>query len=123
MEKIQGVHQGIRIVDKNLKAKERMIGDDFSKLLEAVNKASGIKFSKHAIERLASRGLSLNQSHVERLNQAVDTARGKGANESLILMDELALVVSIRNRTVITAMLSGETKGNVFTSIDSTVIV
>ncbi len=123
MEKIQGVHQGIRIVDKNIKAKERIIGDDFSNLLEAVSRASGIKFSKHAIERLASRGLSLNQSHVERLNQAVDTARGKGANESLILMDELALVVSIRNRTVITAMLSGETKGNVFTSIDSTVIV
>lgn len=123
MERIQGVHQGIRVVDKRSRLKERMIGDEFSKLLEAANKSNGIKFSKHAIERLISRGLSLNQSHVERLNQAVDTARNKGANESLVLIDELALVVSIKNRTVITAMLSGETKGNVFTSIDSTVIV
>ncbi|MGQ9603163.1 MAG: TIGR02530 family flagellar biosynthesis protein [bacterium] len=123
MERIQGFHGGTRIVDKDLKVKERLINDDFGKLLETVSRANGIRFSKHAIERLASRGLRLSEAHVERLNQAVDTARGKGANESLILMDELALVVSIKNRTVITAMLSGETKGNVFTSIDSTVIV
>ena len=59
---------------------------------------------------------------MEKLDAAVMAAMDKGSNESLVLMDELALVVSVKNRTVITAMSSQETKGNVFTSIDSTVI-
>jgi flagellar operon protein len=59
---------------------------------------------------------------MEKLDAAVAAASDKGANESLVLMDELALIVSVKHRTVITAMPSNETRGNVFTSIDSTVI-
>jgi flagellar operon protein len=97
-------------------------GEDFRSLLDDLGKAAGIRFSRHAAERISSRGISLDSGKLSKLDAAVNAADSKGARESLVLMDELALVVSVKNRTVITAMSSDETKGNVFTSIDSTVI-
>jgi flagellar operon protein len=97
-------------------------GNEFKHLLDELGRGSGLKFSKHAIQRLSSRGISLDRTRMEKLGAAVTAAGDKGANESLVLMDELALIVSVKHRTVITAMASSETHGNVFTSIDSTVI-
>ena len=57
-----------------------------------------------------------------RLDAAVGRARAKGARESLVLLDDLALVVSVRNQTVITATDAASRKDNVFTNIDSAVI-
>jgi flagellar operon protein len=97
-------------------------GEEFRALLDDLGKAADIRFSRHAAERISSRGISLDSGKLSKLDAAVSAAGSKGARESLVLMDELALVVSVKNRTVITAMSSEETKGNVFTSIDSTVI-
>ena len=103
-------------------SKPRFESEGGFKHLLALGEASGIKFSRHALERISRRGIDFDRSSMEKLGAAVSVAEGKGANESLVLMDELALIVSVRNRTVITAMSSGDTKGNVFTSIDSAVI-
>lgn len=81
----------------------------------------GIKFSKHATERLADRNMNIGNTELERLGSALQRAGEKGARESLVLLDELALVVSVKNRTVITALQSAQS-GGVFTSIDSAVI-
>lgn len=97
-------------------------GEGFQKILTEVADAAGLKFSKHAMERISSRGITLDKASLAKLDAAVETARGKGGRESLVLMDELALIVSVKNRTVVTAMSSGDIKGNVFTSIDSAVI-
>lgn len=83
----------------------------------------GIKFSQHAEQRLRSRNISLSGNDLQRLNTAVDKAANKGAKDSLVLMDNLALVVSIKNRTVITAVDESSLKENVFTNIDSAIIV
>ena len=96
--------------------------EGFKDVLAEVTQAGGVKFSKHALERISSRGMWLDRASMERLNTAVEVACSKGASESLVLMDELALVVSVKNRTVITAMPSTETKGNVFTAIDSAIV-
>jgi flagellar operon protein len=95
---------------------------DFARVLGETGEAAGIKFSKHALERISARGLAFNQASIAKLDAAISAAQVKGANESLVLMDELALVVSVKNRTVITAMSSREPDHNVFTSIDSAVI-
>lgn len=97
-------------------------GEGFKDVLAEIAKAGGLKFSKHALDRISSRGVTLDQSSLERLTNAVEVADSKGASESLVLMDELALIVSVKNRTVITAMPSAETVGNVFTAIDSAVV-
>ncbi len=83
----------------------------------------GLKFSKHAQERLQSRNIKLSPQDVERIQEAVTQARSKGSRDSLIIMDRLALVVSIKNNTVITAVDDSNIKQNVFTNIDSAVII
>jgi len=95
---------------------------DFAKVFGELGQTAGIKFSKHALERMSARGITFDRSSIDKLDAAISAARSKGANESLVLMDELALVVSVKNRTVITAMSSREPDHNVFTSIDSAVI-
>ncbi|MGE5606131.1 MAG: TIGR02530 family flagellar biosynthesis protein [Bacteroidota bacterium] len=90
---------------------------------EQLAEQTGIKFSAHALKRLESRQLSLGSQEMVLLKDAVNKAEAKGAKESLILMDQMALVVSIKNRTVITAVDESSLKDNVFTNIDSAVIV
>ena len=95
---------------------------DFGQVLE--KKLQGeLKFSQHARQRLQSRNIELGEAEIARLENAVSKAREKGARDSLILMDNLALVVSVRNNTVITAVDEQSLKENVFTNIDSAVIV
>lgn len=90
---------------------------------EKLEGETDIKFSAHAMKRLQSRQINLNSQDLALLKDAVNRAEAKGARESLILMDQLALVVSVRNRTVITAVDGNSLKDNVFTNIDSAVIV
>ncbi len=83
---------------------------------------SQLEFSRHALKRIEQRGLQMDAPRLERLEQAVARAGTKGARDSLILLDELALVVSVQNRTVLTAMDETTRKEHVFTNIDSVVI-
>jgi flagellar operon protein len=92
-------------------------------LQSTVEKGNGLKFSAHAKERLNFRNINLSADDLNRMNGAVDKAAAKGARQSLLVMDNQAFIVSVPNRTVITAMDSGSMKENVFTNIDSAVIV
>jgi flagellar operon protein len=82
-----------------------------------------IKFSHHAEMRLQQRGIHLGEEQMAKIQNAVDKAAAKGARESLILIQDLALIVNIKNRTVVTAMDGSSMKDNVFTQIDSAVVV
>jgi len=95
----------------------------FGEVLRKEIEGESVRFSGHAQMRMRTRNISLSEGDMAKLAQAVDRASAKGARESLILMDNLALVVSIRNRTVITAVDGERIKENVFTNIDSAVIV
>lgn len=81
-----------------------------------------LRFSQHAQQRLASSGVALARDDLERLGRAVDMAASKGARQSLVLLSGTALVVSVPNRTVVTAVSGERMKENVFTNIDSAVI-
>jgi flagellar operon protein len=82
-----------------------------------------LKFSAHAMQRLESRNITLTSDDVARMNAMADKAAAKGAKQSLFLMHDVALVVSIKNRTVITAVDGDSMKDNVFTNIDSAAII
>lgn len=88
-----------------------------------VSQGSELRFSKHASNRLATRAISLDESQVERLEAGVDRANGKGIKDSLMIMDQLAFIVNVPSRTVITAMDQTETDANIFTNIDGAVII
>jgi flagellar operon protein len=99
-------------------------GSSFSDIFnQEIGKENELKFSRHALERLNDRKINFSAEKMDKLTDAVDKASAKGARESLILMEDLALVVSIKNRTVITAVDGNSLKDNVFTNIDSAVII
>ncbi|MBU5638609.1 flagellar protein [Geomonas sp. Red69] len=93
----------------------------FAQVLDQKLPGQPVKLSQHAQERLKSRGITLSDADMKQLEGAVDSVAQKGGRESLILMGDAALVVSVKNRTVVTAMDRQGMKGNVFTNIDSAV--
>ena len=98
-------------------------GQSFAEILEQ-KKTGGsgeLKFSKHASERLISRNIDLSESQKERLNHAVKAAEAKGIKESLVMMDNLAFIINVKNNTVVTAVTGGEEK--IFSNIDGAVVV
>lgn len=96
----------------------------FAGALQAeVLKQNSVKISAHAQKRLTERNVELSANDQARLEAAVDKIESKGADKSLVLMDNLALLVSARNRVVITAVDSASAKDGVFTNIDSAMII
>ncbi len=92
-------------------------------LQTTVNQGTALKFSAHAVDRLGMRNINLSAEDVSRMTDAVNKAASKGAKQSLLVMNNLAFIVSVTNRTVITALDESNMKENVFTNIDSAVIV
>lgn len=82
-----------------------------------------LKFSKHAASRLADRQIDLTEEQMRRLENGAKKASEKGIQESLVLIDQLAFIVSVKNNTVITAMDQKEANNNIFTNIDGAVIM
>lgn len=94
---------------------------DFARILE--QETSSVKFSQHAVARMQSRNLRLDQQDLRKLDEAVERIAQKGARESLVYLNDIAFVVSVKNKTVITAMDGSSAKENIFTNIDSAVIL
>lgn len=100
-------------------------GESFAQALQQkIEEKRGVEFSKHAMQRLSERSIDLTQGNtLERLNKGVEIAADKGSAETLVLVDRNAFVVSVKNNKVITTIPQEEMIGNIFTNIDSTVIV
>lgn len=88
---------------------------------QTFGKTEELKFSKHANERLVSRNIDLTSAQRERLNGAVKRAEAKGIKESLVMLDNLAFIVNVKNNTVVTAVTGEEER--IFSNIDGAVIV
>lgn len=99
--------------------------DSFAQALEQkLQENKGVEFSKHAMQRISERSIDLSEGNtLERLNKGVEIAAGKGSSETLVLVDTNAFVVSVKNNKVITTVNREELLGNIFTNIDSTVII
>ena len=100
----------------------RQAGEAFADLLAAQLSADGIRVSSHAQQRLRQTDAPLDPRAADRLKSAVEKAEEKGSRDSLVLLDDLAFVVSVKNKTVITAVDNRRAKEGVFTNIDSVVI-
>lgn len=88
-----------------------------------INESDSLKFSAHAQDRMRDRNINLSAEQMKQLEDAVEKAAHAGSKESLILMDDVSLIVSVKNKTVVTAIDNNSSKDNVFTNIDSAVIV
>ena len=90
---------------------------------EQLSKSSPLQFSKHAQERVSQRGIELTEELLGNLNNAVSKARDKGAKDVVIIDARQAFIVNVPNNMVITTVTDNEMKDNVFTNIDSAVII
>ena len=97
-------------------------GPSFADVLRDTSGTQPVQFSKHAVQRLERRSLVVTPAAMQRLQDGVDRAAGKGSRDAVVLVDDTAFVVSVRNRTVITAVGKDQMKDHVFTNIDSAVI-
>ncbi len=106
----------------------------FKQILEQNNNTTNFEsdkaliFSKHATLRLNDRNISLSNSQLERVESGIQTAQKKCIKDSLVLVDNVALVVNIKNKTVVTAMDNNNNNNNnnkeqVYTNIDGAIIV
>lgn len=99
-------------------------GTGFGALLQNVMEDSqNVRFSKHAAARVEQRGIEVTDSLLKDLNQAVGKAREKGAKDVVVIGQQGAFIVNIPNNVVVTTMTSQEMKQNIFTNIDSAVLL
>lgn len=102
----------------------QVTGNSFDDLLkQKIQQQTDVKFSKHAEARLSSRNIDMKPEQIERISNGINKAQEKGVKDSLVLVDDVALVVNVKNRTIVTAANANELKENVFTNIDGAVIV
>lgn len=99
--------------------------NSFARVLETrlVQTTQPVKISAHAARRMAERQIVLAGEHLVEVAAAMDRAAARGARSSLLIMGDVALVASIVNRTVVTAVSREELKEHIFTNIDSAVFV
>jgi flagellar operon protein len=108
---------------KNTTKTDQTTDKSFDEVLrEKQQELEPLKFSKHAVGRLSDRGISLSEDQARRLEDGVSKAGAKGISESLVLVDSLAFIVNVPNKTVVTAMDRKDAGGNIFTNIDGAVI-
>jgi flagellar operon protein len=121
LDRIQGPASGDQLVVRNAPQGDAT-PNPFADFLADKLGADGIKLSAHAQARLRQSNVDLDAGTADRLKSAFDKAEQKGSKDSLVLLDDLAFVVSVKNKTVITAVDSNRAKESVFTNIDSVVI-
>lgn len=96
----------------------------FAELLQnESNKAQSVQFSKHAAQRVQQRGIEMTDSLLNNLNQAVKKAQAKGAKDVVVIGESGAFIVNVPNNIVVTTMSGAEMKDNIFTNIDSAVLM
>ncbi|NLE23924.1 MAG: flagellar biosynthesis protein [Clostridiaceae bacterium] len=105
-------------------AKPEKTGTSFKEILNnSLQEKTAIKISNHAQQRLQQRNIQLDDKDMDILKGAMERAEMKGARESVLFYKDIALVTSIKNRTIITAVDSKGAEENIFTNIDSAMIV
>jgi len=93
-------------------------GPNFADTLASVQ---NLRFSNHAQKRLQVRNVNLDNDGIARLAGAVDKAEKRGGKESLVMVDNLAFIVNVKERLVVTALDENSRGDGVFTQIDSVV--
>jgi len=123
IEQVTGKYLNRNVVKTVNEAENTSFSNILKQKLDGAEESSELKFSKHANERLASRNIEISEEQMQRLQSATKQANEKGINESLVILDNLAFIVNVKNNTVITALDQKDSVENVYTNIDGAVII
>ncbi len=115
VEPIGNISRKIEIKNQN---------SSFNNILnKKINTNESFVISAHAFDRLKDRNITLNKDDMKAINEGINKANAKGCKDSVIFYKDTAYVTSIKNRTVITAVDKSNCKENIFTNIDSVVVL
>lgn len=99
-------------------------GNSFGDVLKKrIGSQDELQFSRHATERVNQRGIEISEPFLNDLRSAVEKARSKGAKDVVIISEKGAFIVNVPNNTVVTTMSGSEMKENIFTNIDSAILL
>ncbi len=119
--KIRQIQTGQPVLSPGYKDTQKNgFGDIMARTIE---ESKELHFSKHSKERIAQRGIEMTDTLLTRLNTAANSARQKGAKDVVVIGPDAAFIVNIPNNVVVTAINGNELKSNVFTNIDSAVLL
>lgn len=110
-------------ISQKAKSTNSNTAKSFAEILDENQRNMEVKISAHAQERLKQQNITITQQDMNRIKEATQIAQKKGSKEALMILRDLALVVNINNRTVITAVDKSRQKERIFTNIDSTIIL
>jgi flagellar operon protein len=118
---------GLQNKNSKVNTEEKLLNTEksaFNQILDKhIKKEECFTISSHAAQRLNSRNIDFDDSDMKKINEGINIADSKGAKQSLILYKDMALVTSIKNRTVITAFHKNQSEGSIVTNIDSVVMI
>lgn len=100
--------------------KQKQPKTSFEEVLQA---ETNLKISKHASERMKERNIEITDQLWQTIGERVQEARQKGVTDSLVVLNEAALLVSAKNNTVVTAMDRQESISRTFTNINGTILI
>lgn len=86
-------------------------------------KSKGIQLSTHAMRRLQERNISIDKEEYTKLQTAMDRLKLKGGQDSLVITGKAAYIVDVPKNTIVTAIDKDSIGENVFTKIDSTILM
>lgn len=110
-QQLSGIEKKQVVVDQALKAK----ADGVTPIT--------LKFSNHAVERMSQRGITFSPDQISKIENAASKAQAKGSKETLIFANDSALIVNLKDKTIVTVMDKNALRENVFTNIDSTIMI
>lgn len=108
--------------NRNSKADKSINPNAFAEILGGL-KSSKLEFSKHAEKRISQRNIKLSTEDIKKIDGAIDEANSKGIKEALILLNDNALIASIKNKTIVTATKKSEMQSKIVSNIDGAIIL
>ena len=94
----------------------------FKNVLDSVkNKNQGFIVSKHAALRLNE--INFTEEDMKQIEKGFEIAQDKNSKNTVMLYKDVALIASVENKTLITAVEKERAKDNIFTNVDSVVIL
>ena len=103
--------------------KENLFSEFKGLLQKNLEQKNEVKISTHALKRLKERKLNMDKNELDKIKKAIIQLREKGGKDSLVITDKAAYIIDVKNNTVVTAMDKKSINNNIFTKIDSTIVI